>query len=67
MADRGQQGVALLEAVVKALLQCMLDPNRKVQESACSAIATVAEVAGSENTMGALEPLLLVGTLFEPV
>ncbi|MEW5299688.1 MAG: hypothetical protein WDW36_002678 [Sanguina aurantia] len=59
VADRGQQGVALLDAVVKALLQCMLDRNRKVQESACSAIATVAEVAGSESTMKALQPLLL--------
>jgi transportin-1 len=35
-----------LDAVLGAVLACMLDRNRAVQESACSALANIADDAG---------------------
>jgi transportin-1 len=35
-----------LDAVLGALLRCMLDRSRAVQESACSALANIADDAG---------------------
>lgn len=37
---------ARLDAVLAAVLKCMLDNNRAVQESACSALANIADDAG---------------------
>jgi hypothetical protein len=37
---------AVLDAVMASLLKCMLDRNRAVQESACSALANIADDAG---------------------
>ncbi len=39
--------MTLLEPLVNGFLKCMLDPSKKVQEAACSAVATLEEEAGS--------------------
>eukprot|EP00937_MAST-01D_sp_MAST-1D-sp2_P003272 g3272.t1 len=39
---------ARLQPLVEALLRCVRDRNKKVQEAACSAFATLTEVAGPE-------------------
>lgn len=45
MQESGQ--LTLLEPLVDGLLKCMLDQSKKVQEAACSAVATLEEEAGT--------------------
>lgn len=45
MQESGQ--LTLLEPLVNGLLKCMLDQSKKVQEAACSAVATLEEEAGT--------------------
>ena len=49
---------AQLDAAVGGILLRVLDRNKFVQEAACSALATLEEVAGQEEAGGALEPYL---------
>ncbi len=49
-ANGATGGGAQLDAVLQALLSHVMDRNRKVQEAACSALATVEEAAGAELT-----------------
>ena len=39
------QGETMFQVVLEALLKRVLDPNKKVQETACSALATLEEDA----------------------
>lgn len=39
-----QQGPAQFDTVLNGLLKRILDPNKRVQEAACSAFATLEEV-----------------------
>lgn len=44
----GTNHEAYLQPVLEGILACCLDKNKKVQESACSALATLTEQAGEE-------------------
>jgi hypothetical protein len=43
-----QQPPPMLEPLIMGILRCCVDGNRKVQEAACSAIATIEESAGRQ-------------------
>mmetsp|Transcript_9191 Transcript_9191/g.26329 ORF Transcript_9191/g.26329 Transcript_9191/m.26329 type:complete len:907 (-) Transcript_9191:548-3268(-) len=45
-ANEGASGQELLDRVLQGFLQRILDKNRRVQEAACSALATLQETAG---------------------
>lgn len=51
-------GGCALASVLQGVLQRVLDPNRFVQESACSAIATIVEQSMNEGRMHQLHPYL---------
>lgn len=55
-ANGAAGGTAQFEAVLQALLTHVTDRNRKVQEAACSALATLEEAAG-----GHITPYVKVG------
>lgn len=51
------KGVQQFDAVLQGLLSAILDPNKRVQEAACSAFATLEEEAAEELPLR-LEPIL---------
>lgn len=57
-AEAGSVGAVQLDGVVQGLLAHVLDRNRRVQEAACSALATLEEEAGPEGLMPRLMPIL---------
>ena len=64
-AADSDQGRQLLESVIRGTLVCMRDANRKVQESACSAISALEEdceiVPGLATVFTAVLPLVVEG------
>ncbi len=56
----GLSPTTTLEPEVQGILGRVLDHNKYVQESACSALATLEETAGNEECTALIEPYLLV-------
>lgn len=54
----GSEEAAQLDGVLQGLLSHVLDRNRRVQEAACSALATLEEEAGQDVLIPRLQPIL---------